>query len=288
MSPGPFILPGAIAFAFCLYTFLVWRERRAMAARLAPPQGKMSAYRGALPEAKKTYASSSLAMTAAAAGTFAFFFLVPFELVLDRAAAFIARGMSRKGAVPLPFVPSWRVGAALRAGKQEAENAVDRLHRLQVVVNCALFAMLFLCAHALAGSPALFGLLFGVMVVRSLHTRLLGKIARTFQRGVPEDLAPAQQKDEGEDVPPWLSRALTRRAENRLGAAPLGSARPVRPAREERVRISDETKTDAPGESEEPEPRTAPLLVDEREHEHEHEHEPLNEPKPRAARRTIG
>ncbi len=230
-----FVIVGAIAFAFSLYTFLVWRERRAERLRLAPPGGKMSAYRGAMPDAKKLDASAPFVVNAAALGTFAFVFLTPVELLVDRVAAFIARGMSRRGAAPAAFVPSWRAGLWLLRHDARAENAVDRLHRLQVLVNLFLMVALALSASSLASHPFLLVALGGLLLVRALHTRLLGKVAKAFDPAAQRLAGPSEQHrvdgKKDEDVPPWLSRALTRRAENRLGATPLGSARPLPPER---------------------------------------------------------
>ncbi len=77
-------------------------------------------------------------LNAAALGTFAFAFLVPAEFLVDRLAARMARRMSQKGAVPLSFVPAWRTGAWLLRRDPMAENEVERLHRLQVLVNLFL------------------------------------------------------------------------------------------------------------------------------------------------------
>ncbi len=275
------VILGAITFAFCLYTFLVWREKRAERLRLAPPNGKMSAYRGALPDAKKLAPNAALVVNAAALGTFAFAFLTPVELLVDRLAAFIARGMSRKGAVPLPFVPSWRAGRWLLQRDLRAENAVERVHRLQVLVNLFLMVALALSASSLSAHPLLLISLAALLGLRALHTRLLGKVAKAFDPAA-QTLArvtegPAEDKEEA--VPPWLSRALTRRAENRLGATPLGSARPLPPDRPE-VRIAEPPASTSTSTST---PTSTPTSTS----DDEELDDELDEVAPKA-RRTIG
>jgi hypothetical protein len=112
--------------------------------------------------------------------------------------------------------------------------------------------------------PALLVTLFALLVMRALHTRLLGKVAKSFDPAADRipGILESNEKQKEEDVPPWLSRALTRRAENRLGAAPLGSARPLPPERSSepaQVRIatppSNEDVEDDAEELAEPDPK---------------------------------
>jgi hypothetical protein len=281
-----FVILGAVTFAFCLYTVLVWREKRAERLRTAPPTGRMSAYRGALPAPRTLGVGAPLMINAAALGTFAFAFLVPVELLVDRLAARMARRMSQKGAVPLAFVPSWRTGAWLWQRDPKAENEVERLHRLQVLVNLFLMVGLAISASALSSHPLVLGGLGALLLLRAFHTRLLGKVAKSFDPaadrlpGLMETPDGGEQKEE--EVPPWLSRALTRRAENRLGAAPLGSARP----REVRVAVAP---TDAAKEE------AAPIAAEEALQQDALERDALEEDAPDQdvdqapkARRTIG
>lgn len=220
------IFPGALVFALCTYSFLVWRERKDALLRQKTPLGKMSAYRGALPESNQTKGTAPAQVNLAAIGALAFSFLVPVELLVDRAGALIAKSVSRRGAAPLPFVPAWRVALSLLQRTRGGEDSVERQHRLQVLVNFVLLAALGLSAHALSGVPLVFALLSVLLVVRALHTRLLGKVARKLaEQGTGEMAAADVEQVAQKDVPPWLSRALTRRAENRLGAVPLGAAR---------------------------------------------------------------
>jgi hypothetical protein len=257
-----FVILGAVTFAFTLYTFLVWREKRAERLRTAPPTGRMSAYRGALPSGKNLAGRAPVAVNTAALGTFAFAFLVPIELLVDRMAARMARRMSPKGVVPLSFVPAWRTGMLLLRRDPRAENEVERLHRLQVLVNLFLMCGLAISAFSLSAHPALLLGLGTLLLMRAFHTRLLGKVAKSFDPAA--DRLPGLREKPGaaadeEQIPPWLSRALTRRAENRLGAAPLGSARPLPPERTEvRVAVTpsspevNETATAGASSAEEP------------------------------------
>jgi hypothetical protein len=202
-----------IVMATGRYVSLERRTRRAWARVPVKKQVTKTPYRGeTAPIVAGFYHRAPRMVRLASFLSSIYGWLYPLEAVL---------GSWGKDAEERKWMNAWGASTAMMQREPEAADVARRASEVMTLVQIVLGSIVFAFSPILISHPAIFAALGAFVLGGVVNAWLLARIARTYEAAfaAEAEAAPVEEKTarlvDEKEIPPWLARALERRAASR-------------------------------------------------------------------------